>query len=160
MALCCMAPSWSAGRQLPWLAGEFMEESVAAYLLVGPFQGLKIISRVGPQGFNPKAQVDQSGAQVSRGFAANLAACVIRRASLHADWHKERFHIYKCQFCRIICVPNTIVTRTLMSLSWPAGLTVDVRWMQRGCQECVWDVYWHDMRAYEVAAAQVRSSPA
>lgn len=32
-------------------------------------------------------------------------------------------------------------------------------WLQSGCQACVWDVYFRDLRAYEVAASRVRSTP-
>ena len=28
--------------------------------------------------------------------------------------------------------------------------------LQTGCRECVWEVYWRDLRAYDAAQARVR----
>jgi hypothetical protein len=53
--------------------------------------------------------------------------------------------------------PHTRVGRACIdSLTTPLLLL-----MQRGCQECVWDVYWRDMKAYneQVALAEGRSPP-
>ena len=58
--------------------------------------------------------------------------------------------------------PRTVprLARTLSHFAQHNGV-MQTAALQRGCQECVWDVYWRDMKAYneQVALAEGKSPP-